>query len=209
MGFAQQKQQVQSRTGIQSVHWENLKCTAMSMDFFDCLIQKGKGIQPSSGPILLFPVGLLLQVCIAHRRSQTFSSLSSFSAARAFIVSPKLRRCPTRADRVHGLSDAQRTPTRNPGIVGDSGNIRGCYSDVFDGVTVSDKLRELLVNPESENADVFSADQTRQLLFHVFKTLCVGGGVCQPDDRLEAYTQATKALYKVIYVPRWFLTPMT
>lgn len=68
---------------------------------------------------------------------------------------------------------------------------------MFDGVTVSDKLRELLVNPESENTNlVFSPDQQRELLFHVFKALCVGGAICQPDERLEAYTQATKVLYK-------------
>lgn len=71
-------------------------------------------------------------------------------------------------------------------------------------MAVSDKLRELLVNPESENADIFSEDQTRELLFHVFKTLCVGGGVCQPDDRLKAYTRAAKVLYKVRTALRFF-----
>lgn len=78
-----------------------------------------------------------------------------------------------------------------------AGNIRGCFDDVFDGVSVSDKLRELLVNPDSENADVFSPDQQRELIFHIFKALCVGGAICQPDDRLEDYTGATKTLYKV------------
>lgn len=78
-----------------------------------------------------------------------------------------------------------------------SGSIRGCFPDVFEGVTVSDKLRELLVNPESENADAFSKNQQQELLYHVFRALSVGGGVCQPDDNLEPYTVATKALYKV------------
>lgn len=79
----------------------------------------------------------------------------------------------------------------------ESGTIRGCVPDVFGGVSVSDKLRELLVNPDSEYADVFSADQQAELLFHVFRALSVGGGVCQPDERLEPYLVATKALYKV------------
>lgn len=78
-----------------------------------------------------------------------------------------------------------------------SGNIRGCFPDVFGGITVSDKLRELLVNPDSDNADTFSADQQEELLFHVFRALSVGGGVCQPDDSLEPYTIAAKAIYKV------------
>ena len=83
------------------------------------------------------------------------------------------------------------------GIVSESGDIRGCYDDTFDGVTASDRLRELLLNPDSDNADTFGPDQQRELLFHVFRALCIGGGVCQPDDRLEAYTKATKTLYKV------------
>ncbi|CAM9460858.1 unnamed protein product [Scytosiphon promiscuus] len=107
---------------VESVQWEALKCTAVSMDFFDCLVEKG--------------------------------------------------------------------------IVSQSGNIRGCFPDVFDGVTVSDRLRELLVNPDSENADVFSSDQQEELLFHIFRALSVGGGVCQPHDSLEPYTTAVKALYK-------------
>lgn len=63
---------------------------------------------------------------------------------------------------------------------------------------MSDKLRELLVNPDSENADAFSAAQQEELLFHVFRALAVGGGVCQPDESLEPYTTAAKALYKVL-----------
>lgn len=55
-GTAHQKQQVQNTTGIQSVHWEPLKCTAMSMDFFDCLVQKGKGIyNPAVTLLYSFP----------------------------------------------------------------------------------------------------------------------------------------------------------
>lgn len=53
-----QKPQAQSRTGIQSVQWEPLKCTAMSMDFFDCLIQRGKRMHPSCGPIAWGPPSL-------------------------------------------------------------------------------------------------------------------------------------------------------
>lgn len=94
------------------------------------------------------------------------------------------------------LSDVGRNT--KTGIVSESGNIRGCYDEVFDGVTVSDKLRELLANPASANADaVFSKDRKGELLLHVFKALCIGGALCQPNDKLEAYTNATKTLYKV------------
>ncbi|CAB1099951.1 unnamed protein product [Ectocarpus sp. CCAP 1310/34] len=123
-----------TKTSVESVQWERLKCTAMSMDFFNCLIDKGDKEEESK-----------------------------YQGER---------------------------------IVSKSGNIRGCFPDVFDGVTVSDKLRELLVNPDSENADAFSPAQQEELLFHVFRVLAVGGGVCQPDDSLEPYTKAAKALYK-------------
>lgn len=36
-----QVQKTGKRSSIQSVQWEALACTAVSMDFFDCLIQKG------------------------------------------------------------------------------------------------------------------------------------------------------------------------
>lgn len=82
------------------------------------------------------------------------------------------------------------------GIVTETGTIRGCYSEDFDGVTVTDKIRELLVNTDTENAHIFSADQQRELIFHLFKALCVGGAICQPSENLDAYMRATKALYK-------------
>lgn len=30
-----------TKTSVESVQWERLKCTGMSMDFFNCLIDKG------------------------------------------------------------------------------------------------------------------------------------------------------------------------
>jgi Domain of unknown function (DUF4498) len=41
--------------------------------------------------------------------------------------------------------------------------------ETFDGLTVSDRLREVLVNPESEHAAVFSQEQKQELLYHVSK----------------------------------------
>lgn len=85
----------------------------------------------------------------------------------------------------------------------DSGRIRGCYEETFDGLSVSDKLREILVNPDSEDAGVFTPDQERELLFHLFKALCIGGAICQPHDHLDSYTAAAKAVYKVRWSQLW------
>ena len=44
---------------------------------------------------------------------------------------------------------------------------------------VSDKLRDLLLNPDSDSANIYSADERRELLFCIFEHLCLGGAVNQ------------------------------
>lgn len=50
---------------------------------------------------------------------------------------------------------------------------------------VGDKLREMLLNEFSEQADLFSAEEKSELIFHLFKTLAVGGALCQPDSNID------------------------
>lgn len=82
------------------------------------------------------------------------------------------------------------------GIITGSGSIRGCMDETFDGMTVSCTLRELLINPESENAAVFSEQDRNEFLLHVFRLLVLGGPMCQADISIERYMQMTKDLYK-------------
>jgi len=44
---------------------------------------------------------------------------------------------------------------------------------------VSDKLRELLVNEESLNAEVYSEEDKAEFIFQLFRILVIGGGMCQ------------------------------
>lgn len=44
---------------------------------------------------------------------------------------------------------------------------------------VSDKLRDLLLNPESGSASIYSPDEREELLFCIFEHLCLGGAVNQ------------------------------
>jgi hypothetical protein len=62
---------------------------------------------------------------------------------------------------------------------------------------VSDKLREMLVNEDSENCNVFGEEEQRELIFQIFKLLAIGGGMCQCEDTVNPYLDATKTLYKV------------
>eukprot|EP00605_Chrysophyceae_sp_TOSAG23-4_P000812 GSChrysophyteH1.ASY1.ANO1.902.1 assembled CDS len=77
-----------------------------------------------------------------------------------------------------------------------NGRIRGCFEEVFDGMSVQDKLRELLINEDSENASLFSDKDRNELLYALFKLLVVGGSMCQPDTDTTRYFDMTKGLYK-------------
>ena len=44
---------------------------------------------------------------------------------------------------------------------------------------VSDKLRDLLLNPESGSVSIYSPNERAELLFCIFEHLCLGGAVNQ------------------------------
>jgi len=76
------------------------------------------------------------------------------------------------------------------------GHIRGCFDESFFGLTIGDKLREMLINEDSENAGVYSEAEKKELIYVLFKLLAVGGGMCQPDVSIERYLELTKGLYR-------------
>lgn len=85
------------------------------------------------------------------------------------------------------------------GIVGADGALRRCLDEVFDGCTASDLLREMLVNPDSENRDVFLEDgEQDEFLFQLFRALVIGGPMSQSDETIQPYEAATRALYKAL-----------
>jgi cilia- and flagella-associated protein 300 len=87
---------------------------------------------------------------------------------------------------------------KESGIVLPSGNIRGCFEETFDGIPVGDKVREMLVNEDSENACLFGEDDRKQLIYALFKIFAVGGSMCQADTSIERYLNMTKSFYREI-----------
>ena len=86
---------------------------------------------------------------------------------------------------------------KDAGVVTESGNIRGCFDEQFDGITIGDKLREMLVNEEdSDNAHVFTSDEKKQFIYAIFKIFAVGGAMCQPEVTVDRYLDMTKAFYR-------------
>jgi cilia- and flagella-associated protein 300 len=76
------------------------------------------------------------------------------------------------------------------------GHIRGCFEEIYEGISVSDKLRDMLVNEDSENASVYSEGEKKELIFVIFRILVIGGSMCQPDTEVKRYQELTKSLYK-------------
>lgn len=82
------------------------------------------------------------------------------------------------------------------GLVADAGYIRQMAEEMVDGVPINDHVRDVLINPESEHADLFSEADRLEFLFFIFTVLCVGGSMCQPDETWQPYLETTKALYR-------------
>ena len=82
------------------------------------------------------------------------------------------------------------------GIVADNGYIMGCYDQDIDGLLVQDKLRKTLANPESDDIEVFSSRERREFLYHILRLICLGGSMCQVEDRFDEWKEAIKIMYK-------------
>lgn len=85
-----------------------------------------------------------------------------------------------------------------PDIISATGNIRGCFEERYNDITINDLLRDMLVNEDSENSSLFPFREKNELLFRIFKCLVVGGGLCQCEDYVTRYLDMTKKIYKDI-----------
>lgn len=81
------------------------------------------------------------------------------------------------------------------GITAPSGTIRGCYEELFHGVAAGDLLRELLLNPDSENSHVFAESEKSELFFKIFRLFVIGGSMCQPESSIDRSTIVMNVAY--------------
>lgn len=79
--------------------------------------------------------------------------------------------------------DALQCP--ESGILGPTGNIGGCFEESFDGVSTGDLLRDLMINPDSVNANIFTEEKRTEFIFRLFRIFAVGGSLCQPDHNIQ------------------------
>jgi len=81
-------------------------------------------------------------------------------------------------------------------IVSEDGKIAATFEEWVEGMCLQDRLRSALANPESEDFDVFSEAQRRELITTIFRHLVLGGGMNQWDESIEPYVEATRGFYK-------------
>ena len=107
-----------------------------------------------------------------------------------------------RVDRVfhdelrHNVTSLSFFNILKPDIVRENGNILKCLDEYYESFVVSDQLRKCLLMEEEEVYSTFSELDRKEFIFHVFKSLCLGGTCCQYEDDLEPYLDATKKIYK-------------
>ncbi|EQC30396.1 hypothetical protein SDRG_11971 [Saprolegnia diclina VS20] len=89
-----------------------------------------------------------------------------------------------------------------PDLVSSGGYLRKCYDEVYEHCTVSDGVREMMANGDSEHAHLFTAAEQRELIFQIFKRLVIGGAMCQSDETIQPYLDITKAIYKALAAVR-------
>ncbi|KAK3739647.1 hypothetical protein RRG08_010147, partial [Elysia crispata] len=81
-------------------------------------------------------------------------------------------------------------------IARESGEIKKCFDEFMNEFTISDNLRQMLLNEDSDVYCEFSEREREEFLFRVFSHLCLGGRLCQFEDNVNPYLEVTKAVYK-------------
>jgi hypothetical protein len=76
------------------------------------------------------------------------------------------------------------------------GEIKKCFDEYHDNFLVSDMLRKTLLVDDCEEYALFSTEERKEFIFHLFKSLCLGGKLCQYEDFLDVYLDTTKKIYK-------------
>ena len=78
-----------------------------------------------------------------------------------------------------------------------TGLIKGCMDEWYEGIQLGDKMRQAFLWEDDENYEELQQTKYQnEFIFCLFRFLCLGGGMCQFDDRVGEYMEATKETYK-------------
>lgn len=74
--------------------------------------------------------------------------------------------------------------------------ITKCPDHHVHGLWLSDSLQVALLDEDSEEYDVFTPEDRRELIFHIIKLLVIGGEICQYEDEFDVYEPVITSLYR-------------
>ena len=107
------------------------------------------------------------------------------------IHAERLRTTELRLYLFDRLADAGVTRT-----VGEEQHVCKCLDVQCGEILASDRLRLLLLDEGSEEWELYTEAERRELLFHLLRRLAIGGGMNQYEDTLEPYKDMCKAVYR-------------
>lgn len=100
------------------------------------------------------------------------------------------------AELEHNVTSLAFFDALKPDIVRSNGSIIKCLDEYYESFVVSDQLRKCLLMEEDDVYTTFSESDRKEFIFHVFKSLCLGGACCQFEDELGPYLDSTRMIYK-------------
>ncbi|KYM89672.1 Uncharacterized protein C11orf70 like protein [Atta colombica] len=81
-------------------------------------------------------------------------------------------------------------------IVYNSGTICKRYDLQIEDFLISDNLRGMLLDEESEEYNLYSEYEKNEFVFRIFQMLVLGGTLCQFEDVIQPYLDITRKIYK-------------
>ncbi|KAK0066495.1 cilia- and flagella-associated protein 300 [Biomphalaria pfeifferi] len=81
-------------------------------------------------------------------------------------------------------------------VARENGDIKKCFDEFQQDFTISDNLRQMLLNEDSDVYCQYNEQEREEFLFLLFSHLCLGGRLCQFEDNVQPYMDVAKALYK-------------
>ena len=122
----------------------------------------------------------------------SFLLLALSSCFAAGVHSRYYRNCTDPADAV--VEDGEEFASGGEEFA--SGGEKVAETKACGDILVSDRLRKLMLDESSEEWELYSEAERKELIFHVMKRLAIGGGMNQYDNKMQPYLDLTKKLYK-------------
>ena len=82
------------------------------------------------------------------------------------------------------------------------GQLRLDYEEQFEGITLGDRLRKVLLSEEfgveypEAWYSIHSEKYQNEFIFKLFQHIAIGGGICQYETNIGEYLSVVKELYK-------------